>query len=97
VAQICRRLGTCTWERSRSDLRRNAPRLVTNGTEVTRPIMAGSQRTPLTPLQVGAIKEMVTNKKVNGDVRVGGALYRPTVSAVRRARGRAGGRARGRG
>jgi len=30
--------------------------------------MAGRRRTPITPLQVGAIKEMVANKQFNGDM-----------------------------
>jgi len=30
--------------------------------------MAGFRRTPITPLQVGAIKEMVANKQLNGDM-----------------------------
>jgi len=30
--------------------------------------MAGGRRTPITPLQVGAIKEMVANKELNGDM-----------------------------
>jgi len=30
--------------------------------------MAGRRRTPITPLQVGAIKEMAANKQFNGDM-----------------------------
>jgi len=30
--------------------------------------MAGRRRTPITPLQVGAIKEMVANKQFKGDM-----------------------------
>jgi len=30
--------------------------------------MEGRRRTPITPLQVGAIKEMVANKQFNGDM-----------------------------
>jgi len=30
--------------------------------------MAGCRKTPITPLQVGAIKEMVANKQLNGDM-----------------------------
>jgi len=30
--------------------------------------MAGCRRTPITPLQVGAIKEMVANKQLTGDM-----------------------------
>jgi len=30
--------------------------------------MAGFRRTPITPLQVGVIKEMVANKQLNGDM-----------------------------
>jgi len=36
--------------------------------KITRTIMEGRRRTPISPLQVGAIKEMVANKQFNGDM-----------------------------
>jgi len=44
--------------------------------------MAGCRRTPITPLQVGAIKEMVANKQLNGDMATSISQNRRTDAYV---------------